>query len=142
MEEEMDFDAEDFLGTLSEEEFKKISSAEIITSNNTIINNSLEAITNANLNVENTDLIISGDVNQLFLILPETKGLSRENCNKLKDIECFKKAYENEGKEINSTIIKIKKHFSELNKCTKDLLNYIQNEYNHHSNDEKEMLKP
>ena len=75
----MDFDAEDFLGTLSEEEFKKISSAEIITSNNTIINNSLEAITNANLNVENTELIISGDVNQLFLILPETKGLSREN---------------------------------------------------------------
>ena len=142
MEEEMDFDAEDFLGTLSEEEFKKISSAEIITSNNTIINNSLEAITNANLNVENTDLIISGDVNQLFLILPETKGLSRENCNKLKDIECFKKAYENEGKEINSTIIKIKKHFSELNKCTKDLLNYIQNVYNHHSNDAKEMIKP
>ena len=138
----MDFDAEDFLGTLSEEEFKKISSAEIITSNNTIINNSLEAITNANLNVENTDLIISGDVNQLFLILPETKGLSRENCNKLKDIECFKKAYENEGKEINSTIIKIKKHFSELNKCTKDLLNYIQNVYNHHSNDAKEMIKP
>ena len=142
MEEEMDFDAEDFLGTLSEEEFKKISSAEIITSNNTIINNALEAITNANLNVENTDLIISGDVNQLFLILPETKGLSRENCNKLKDIECFKKAYENEGKEINSTIIKIKKHFSELNKCTKDLLNYIQNVYNHHSNDAKEMIKP
>ena len=142
MEEEMDFDAEDFLGTLSEEEFKKISSAEIITSNNTIINNSLEAITNANLNVENTELIISGDVNQLFLILPETKGLSRENCNKLKDIECFKKAYENEGKEINSTIIKIKKHFSELNKCTKDLLNYIQNVYNHHSNDAKEMIKP
>ena len=138
----MDFDAEDFLGTLSEEEFKKISSAEIITSNNTIINNSLEAITNANLNVENTDLIISGDVNQLFLILPETKGLSRENCNKLKDIEYFKKAYENEGKEINSTIIKIKKHFSELNKCTKDLLNYIQNVYNHHSNDAKEMIKP
>ena len=138
----MDFDAEDFLGTLSEEEFKKISSAEIITSNNTIINNSLEAITNANLNVENTELIISGDVNQLFLILPETKGLSRENCNKLKDIECFKKAYENEGKEINSTIIKIKKHFSELNKCTKDLLNYIQNVYNHHSNDAKEMIKP
>ena len=143
IDEEEDFDVEDFLGTLSEEEFKKIKSADIIISNNNIINNSLEAISNANLNSTNTDLLISVDIKQsLFLILPETKNLSRENKNKIKDIECFKKAYEKEGKEIHSAINEIKKHFSELNKCTKDLLDYIQNIYNHHSNDAKEMIKP
>jgi len=138
-----DFDVEDFLATLSEEEFKKLSSAEVITSNDNIITNCLEAISNANLNSENTDLMIKGNVkNSLFLILPETKSLSKENKNKLKDLECFKKAYENEGKEINSAVEKIKKHFSELSKYTKDLLEYIQNVYDHHSDDKKEMLKP
>ena len=143
LEKELDFDVEDFLGTLSEEEFKKLMSAETITSNCEIINNTLETVSNVNLNSTNTDLIITGDVkNSIFLILPETKGLTKENQNKIKDIECFKKAYEDEGKEINSAITKIKKHFSELSKCTKDLLDYIQNIYNHHSNDAKEMMKP
>ena len=59
---EMEFDVEDFLGTLSEEELKKLISAESITSNQSIINDSLEAISNSNLNCTNTDLIISGDV--------------------------------------------------------------------------------
>ena len=140
---EMEFDVEDFLGTLSEEELKKLISAESITSNQSIINDSLEAISNSNLNCTNTDLIISGDVKKsLFLMFPETKGLSKENCNKIKDIQCFKDAYEKEGKEINSTVNKIKQHFSELSKCTKELLEYIQNIYNHHSKDAKEMLKP
>ena len=140
---EMDFDAEDFLGTLSEEEIKKLLSAETITSNQNIINESLESISNANLNCNNTDLIIQGNIkNSLFLIFPETKSLSKENCNKIKDIQCFKNSYEKEGKEINSTITKIRQHFSELSKCTKDLLEYIQNIYNHHSKDAKEMLKP
>ena len=140
---EMEFDVEDFLGTLSEEELKKLISAESITSNQSIINDSLEAISNSNLNCTNTDLIISGDVKKsLFLMFPETKGLSKENCNKIKDIQCFKDAYEKEGKEINSTVNKIKQHFSVLRKCTKDLLEYIQNIYNHHSKDAKEMLKP
>ena len=143
MDEEMDFDVEDFLGTLSEGEIEKLLSAETITSNHNIINESLESISNVNLNCNNTDLIIQGDVkNSLFLIFPETKSLSKENCNKIKDIQCFKNAYEKEGKEINSTINKIKQHFSDLSMCTKDLLDYIQNVYNHHSKDAKEMLKP
>ncbi len=143
LDDEIDFDVEDFFNTLSKDDFKKILCAETITSNNNIISNSLEAISDANLNSTNTDLIISGDVkNSLFLILPETKGLSKENKNKIKDIECFKKAYENEGKEINSTIQNIRKHFGELSKCTKELLDYIKTIYEHHSRDAKEMVKP
>ena len=52
MEEEQDmdyFDLEDFLDTLSEEEFKKYS-AEVFLSNDNIIENCLEAISNANIN--------------------------------------------------------------------------------------------
>ena len=143
LDEEEEFDIEDFLTTLSIKDFNKLLCAETITTNNNIIKNTLESASNANLNSENTDLIISGDVkHSLFLILPETKGLSRENRNKIKDIECFKKAYENEGKEINTTIDKIKNHFSELSQSTKDLLDYIQKVYEHHSNDAKEMVKP
>ena len=138
-----DFDVEDFLATLSEEEFKKLSSAEVITSNDNIMTSCLEAISNANLNSSNTDLMIKGNVkNSLFLILPEVKSLSKENKNKLKDLEQFKKAYENEGKEINSAVDKIKKHFAELSKYTKDILEYIQKVYETHSDDKKEMLKP
>ena len=143
IDEENELDIEDFLNTLSAKELNKLLCAEAITSNDNIIKNSLESISNANLNSENTDLIISGEVKQsLFLILPEVKGLSRENRNKIKDIECFKKAYENEGKEINSTIDKIKNHFSELSQSTKYLLDYIQKVYEHHSKDAKEMVKP
>ena len=138
-----DFDVEDFLATLSEEEFKKLSSAEVITSNDNIMTSCLEAISNANLNSSNTDLMIKGNVkNSLFLILPEIKSLSKENKNKIKDLEQFKKAYENEGKEINSAVDKIKKHFAELSKYTKDILEYIQKVYETHSDDKKEMLKP
>ena len=141
--EDDDFDVEDFLGTLSENELNQIKSAKLITSNNSIINNSLESISNTDLNIKNTDLIITGDVkSSLFLIFPETKGLSKENKNKIKDIKCFKNAYENEGKQINTTIDKIKKHFAELNNSSQELLENIQNIYNHHSKDAKEMLKP
>ena len=143
LDDELDFDVEDFFTTLSEEEFKKIMSAETITSNTNIINNCLDIISETNLNSTNTDLIITGDVKKsLFLIFPETKSLSKENKNKIKDIECFKKAYENEGKEINSSIVKIRNHFTELSKCTKELLEYIKSIYEQHSKDAKEMIKP
>ena len=143
LDDELDFDVEDFFTTLSEEDFKKIMSAETITSNNNIISNALDAISEANLNSTNTDLIISGNgIKSLFLILPETKGLSKENKNKIKDIECFEKAYKNEGEKINSTILNIRNHFTELSKCIKELLDYIKSVYEQHSKDTKEMIKP
>ena len=142
-EKEMELDEEDFIRTLSDEEFEKLKSAETIISNQSIINESLEAITNINLNCSNPDLIINGDVkDSLFLIFPETKRLSKENTNKIKDMQTFKNSYEEEGKEINSSISKIKQHFSELKSCSKDLLEYIKNIYEKHSKDAKEMLKP
>ena len=146
MEEEQELDdysdVEDFLDSLSEEEFKKYS-AEIIISNDNIVENCLEAISNANLNSSNTALMVKGSVkNTLFLILPEAKNISKENKNKLKDIEFLKEDYENEGKEINSSVENVKKNYSELNKYTSDLLDYIKNLYAHLSNSKKEMLCP
>jgi len=145
MEEEQDmdyFDLEDFLETLSEEEFKKYS-AEIILSNDNIVENCLEAISNANINSSNTALMVKGKVkNSLFLLLPETESLSKENKNKLKDLEFLKETYENKGNEINSFVENIKKNYSELNKYTKDLLDYIKNLYDQFSESKKEMLYP
>jgi len=145
MEEEQDmdyFDLEDFLDTLSEEEFKKYS-AEIILSNDNIVENCLEAISNANINSSNTALMVKGKVkNSLFLLLPETESLSKENKNKLKDLEFLKETYENKGNEINFFVENIKKNYSELNKYTKDLLDYIKNLYDQFSESKKEMLYP
>ena len=135
-------DVEDFLDSLSEEEFKKYS-AEIIISNDNIVENCLEAISNANLNSSNTALMVKGSVkNTLFLILPEAKNISKENKKTLKDIQFLKEDYENEGKEINSSVENVKKNYSELNKYTSDLLDYIKNLYAHLSKSKKEMFCP
>ncbi len=52
------------------------------------------------------------------------QSLSKENENKLKDIEFLKEDYENEGKEINSPVENVKKLFRI--EQIYDLLDYIK----------------
>lgn len=66
------------------------------------------------------------------------QSLSKENENKLKDIEFLKEDYENEGKEINSFVENVKTLF--IIEQIYDLLDYIKNLYEHLSDSKKEML--
>ena len=142
IEEEIDEEIDVFFSTLSQEDFKNISSAKVIKSNFESMNEILEPLRDTENEFQNPSLKITKTIRSKVQIIVPNKELDEQNSNLIKDILNFQKGYEKNAEEANKTIEQVKGSFKDLSQSVTDLIKLIEDIKNKYFDHTKEMMSP
>ena len=143
--EEIDGDEiiDNFIQSSDKEEFKKVKSIKEIYANLEMLKEIIEPLNEAKIFFENPSLKITKSIKtKLQIITIKNKLKYKEDSNLIKDIKCFRKAYEENAIESNKTIDNVKNNFINLSNSISNLIDLFEVVKNNFFNAAESMINP
>lgn len=132
-----------FFQSTNKEDFKKVKSIKEIYSNLEMLKEIVEPLNEAKIFFENPSLKITKTIKtKLQIITIKNKLKNKEDSNLIKDIKCFRKAYEENAIESNKAIDNIKNNFINLSNSISNLIDLFEKAKNNFFNATESMINP